>query len=329
MCLFHTLRSFETIEKMGIRSGQRDGLLALFNEIATSRWEQQFEDQVSLLEDMNIRAASLHFRRSWSPIKCEWVRCFKTRHFTLGEETSNRLESFNSKIKSVRKKYSSLDYFFSDLFIVCYVCCGESEIMQRPSELQRTWRAWQKTIDITCLTSPHSICISARFSARKKRLESSCQTKNDQSCHQKRPESSCQTSVRTKYSSLDSFFSDLFSVLRVLRGERDHAKTIRTTKNLACMTGDDRHYMSHLTPARLSGRKKRLESVASYQMHLHCTPSTVSLRRSQTHTPAALTSHQKHRQLIAIASHVAGLASDISQVEFLERLDLLELLRTE
>ena len=115
----------------------------------------------------------------------------------------------------------------------------------------------------------------------------------------------------------------------MLRGERDHAKTIRTTKNLACMTEDDRHYMSHLTPARLSARKKRLESVASYQMHLHCTPSTVSLRRSQIHTPSALTGHQKHRQLMAIASHVAGLASDISQVEFLERLDLLELSRTE
>ena len=154
MSLPHTEELLETIEKMGIRSGQRDGLLALFNEIATSRWEQQFEEQVSLLEDMNIRAASLHFRRSWSPIKCEWVRCFKTRHFTLGEETSNRLESFNSKIKSVRKKYSSLDSFFTDLFsvlrvlrgerdhaVIYLVCCEESDIMQRPSELQRTWRA--------------------------------------------------------------------------------------------------------------------------------------------------------------------------------------------
>ena len=151
MCLFHTLRSFETIEKIGIRSGQRDGPLALFNEMATSRWEEPFEEQVSLLEDMNIRAALLYFRRSWSPIKCEWVCCFKTRHFTLGEETSNRLESFNGKIKIVCTKYSSLD----SSSVMYLVCCEQSEIMQRPSELQRTWRARQKTIDTTCLTSLH------------------------------------------------------------------------------------------------------------------------------------------------------------------------------
>ena len=120
-CFFHKLRSFSTeatIEKMGMRFGQRGDLLALFNDMATSRSEQQFDEHVSLLEEMNIPAASLYFRHSWLPIKCEWVRCFKTRHYTLGEETSNRLESFNGKINIVCTRYSSLDCFVSDFFSV-------------------------------------------------------------------------------------------------------------------------------------------------------------------------------------------------------------------
>ena len=59
------------------------------------------------------------------------------------------------------------------------------------------------------------------------------------------------------------------------------------------------------------------------------TSSSLSLRRSQTSTPAALMSHQKYRQVMAIPSDLAGLASEVGHVEFLERLDVLKQLRTE
>ena len=57
--------------------------------------------------------------------------------------------------------------------------------------------------------------------------------------------------------------------------------------------------------------------------------STLSLRRSQTPSQAALTSHQKYRQVMAIPSDLAGLASEVGHVEFLERLDVLKQLRSE
>ena len=47
----------------GIRSGQRGALLALFNDMATSRSEEKFEEMVSLLEEMNIPSVSLYFGR--------------------------------------------------------------------------------------------------------------------------------------------------------------------------------------------------------------------------------------------------------------------------
>ena len=236
-----------------MRFGQRDALLALFNDMATSRSEQQFDEQVSLLEEMNIPSVSLYFRRSWLPIKCEWVRCFKTRHFTLGEETSNRLESFNGKIKSV-----------------------------------------------------------------------------------------C-----TRYSSLDSFISDFFTALR---GERDHAKTIarisRSTKGLAYMTEDDRQYISHLTAYTYQlvvGQLERRDSVKLprdderpimssegplFVMTTSCQcgfRSTYRLpcrhmftRRQKEGLPSyELTLVDKYRQVMAIVSDLAGLASEVGRMEFL------------
>ena len=60
LCLFHTLRSISrevTLEKMGIRVGQRDALLGVFNAMAVARSEQAFDDQCTALEGMNIPAA--------------------------------------------------------------------------------------------------------------------------------------------------------------------------------------------------------------------------------------------------------------------------------
>ena len=108
LCLFHTLRSISrevTLEKMGIRVGQRDALLSVFNAMAVARSEQAFEDQCAALEGMNIPAALTYCIRNWLPIKLEWVQCFKSRCFTLGETTNNRLESLNGKIKSVCSRF--------------------------------------------------------------------------------------------------------------------------------------------------------------------------------------------------------------------------------
>ena len=93
--------------------------------MAVARCERQFDEQCALLEDMAIQPALAYFRRNWLPIKHEWVSCYKARHFMLGEQTNNRLESLNGKIKSVCSGFASLDTFFSDLFTVLRVLRGE------------------------------------------------------------------------------------------------------------------------------------------------------------------------------------------------------------
>ena len=117
LCLFHTLQSFSrevTQEKLGVR----DALPAIFNAMANARSEEVFEQQCALLEEMQVRSASRYFEHNWLHINEEWVACHKSRHFTLGEQTNNQLESLNGKIKYVCARYSSLDKFFTDFFCV-------------------------------------------------------------------------------------------------------------------------------------------------------------------------------------------------------------------
>ena len=127
-CLFHVLRSMSreiTLDKMGIRAGQRDALLAIFGAMASAHSEEVFAEQCELLEKMDVPAASDYFAKNWLPIKQQWVSCLKARHFTIGETTNNRLESFNAKVKSVCSRYASLDSFFSDFLAVLRVLRDE------------------------------------------------------------------------------------------------------------------------------------------------------------------------------------------------------------
>ena len=305
--LFHTLRSFSqevTIDKMGIRSGQRDALLALFNEMATSRSEEQFEEQVSLLEEMNIPAVSRYFRRSWLPIKCEWVRCFKMRHFTLGEERSNRLESFNGKIKSVCTRYSSLDCFFSDLFSVLRVLRGERDHAKIIARISRSTKSLAYMRDADRQYMSHLTAYAYQLVVCQLERRDSVKLPPDDD----RPIMSSEGPLFVTSTSCQCAF--------------------RATHRLPC-----RHMFA----------RRQKEGLPSYDVTLvdkrwtasYCgivpdgpTSSTLSLRRSQTPTPAA----NEPSEVSASDGNrfgSCGLASEVGHVEFLERLDVLKQLRTE
>jgi len=49
-------------------------------------------------------------------IRNEWVECFKSFSFTLGERTNNKLENINGKIKSICSWHASLSKFFDHIF---------------------------------------------------------------------------------------------------------------------------------------------------------------------------------------------------------------------
>ena len=128
LCLFHVLRSMSrevTLDKMGVRAGQRDALLAVFGSMATAHSDVVYEEQCALLRQMDVPAATEYFQKNWEPIKPQWVSFLKAKQFTVGETTNNRLESFNAKVKSVCSRYASLDTFFKEFLAVLRVLRDE------------------------------------------------------------------------------------------------------------------------------------------------------------------------------------------------------------
>ena len=130
ICLFHALRSFRrevTCDKLGIRPGERDHSLEVITKLAYSRSEDEYDDHYASLLDSAPKSVINYYNANWHEIRHEWVECFKSVCVTLGERTNNRLESINSKVKSVCSKFVSLQRFFDHFFAVLSVLRNERD----------------------------------------------------------------------------------------------------------------------------------------------------------------------------------------------------------
>ena len=117
ICLFHVLRSFRrevTAEKMSINKKQRDALLETIQKIAYSRSLTEYETHKQTLLNQNVPALDSYFIRSREPIKEEWVIGL-SESTSLGNNTNNRVESLNQKIKQVIDRNAKFDSFAADL----------------------------------------------------------------------------------------------------------------------------------------------------------------------------------------------------------------------
>ena len=118
VCLFHILRSFRrevTCDKLGLRPGERDHVLEILSKLAYSKSDEEYLVHYNLIRHQATICNS-YYNTNWHKIRNEWVEAYKSFSFTLGERTNNRLESLNSKIKSVCSRYASLSRFFDQFF---------------------------------------------------------------------------------------------------------------------------------------------------------------------------------------------------------------------
>ena len=130
ICLFHALRSFRrevTCDKLGIRPGERDHSLEIITKLAYSRSEDEYDEHYVTLLESAPKSVINYYNANWHDIKHEWVECFKSACVTLGERTNNRLESINSKVKSVCSKFASLQRFFDHFFAILSVLRNERD----------------------------------------------------------------------------------------------------------------------------------------------------------------------------------------------------------
>ena len=127
VCLFHTLRTFRrevTEGKMGITNGQRMTALKILQKMAYSQSAEEYQNNLTLLEESCPSAVTKYVKANWDPIREEWVLGMKNT-YTLLNNTNNRLECLNQKVKNVVGLYSTLPEFISRFFVLVHSLRGE------------------------------------------------------------------------------------------------------------------------------------------------------------------------------------------------------------
>ena len=109
ICLYHTLRTFSrevTMEKLKISSSERKVSLECLEKLAYSVGEEDYQDKYTSFVDKVPMQVQNYFNSNWHGIRVEWVKGLKSFH--LKNDTTNRVESFFSKLKAYFSPRSSL-----------------------------------------------------------------------------------------------------------------------------------------------------------------------------------------------------------------------------
>ncbi|KAG1683753.1 Zinc finger SWIM domain-containing protein 3 [Nymphon striatum] len=135
LCLSQVLKAMRReihCEKLGIRIEEKNRCLEIIRKIAYSNSEDEYSDNVQTLKDTNIQPVIEYFEESWHDIHTEWViGLMEPCHFN--NNTTNRVENINQKLRQVITKFSNLKSFFRDLDVL--IMCLRQERDSRIANL--------------------------------------------------------------------------------------------------------------------------------------------------------------------------------------------------
>ena len=87
---------------MNITESERNVLLEILQKLAYAYTEQAYNDHYQeFINACPNNESKNYFNENWHVIRDEWAQCFRSTAFDLGENTTNRFESFFGKIKQV------------------------------------------------------------------------------------------------------------------------------------------------------------------------------------------------------------------------------------
>lgn len=115
------LRTFNreiTCEKQHINSIQRDQCKQIVEYMYYAKSEDEYNTLFERLKSEAPASVFDYFVKNWTGIKNEWVTGLTYHSGNFLNDTNNRLESFNGKLKSVVPTFSNLDDFIEKLFIL-------------------------------------------------------------------------------------------------------------------------------------------------------------------------------------------------------------------
>ncbi|KAH9384541.1 hypothetical protein HPB48_026549 [Haemaphysalis longicornis] len=130
ICVFHTLKTFRreiACNKMDITPQERDEALTLLQKMVFSRSNEAFEKLQEEFDQTVCQEIRSYYDKNWRPIKDEWYTGPQFMSENFNNTTNNRIESLNSKLKSVIKKNSSLEEFVCSLFTILNALSDERD----------------------------------------------------------------------------------------------------------------------------------------------------------------------------------------------------------
>ena len=118
ICLFHTLRTMRrevSCDKLGISQGERSMCLELLTKMAYANSEENYSELYAELRKCAPQRVMDYFNENWHKISSQWVSGMKNTCCNFMNQTNNRVESINQKLKAVISSYSGVTQFFRDL----------------------------------------------------------------------------------------------------------------------------------------------------------------------------------------------------------------------
>ena len=106
------------MEKMRITSEMRENCLSFIEKMAYAKSSDEYDGLYAQFLTLAPESVKVYFNKNWMPIREEWVACFKQTSGNFMNSTNNRLESINGKLKQVIDKYSSLEFFIDNFFVI-------------------------------------------------------------------------------------------------------------------------------------------------------------------------------------------------------------------
>ncbi|XP_066924800.1 uncharacterized protein [Clytia hemisphaerica] len=122
ICLFHALKSFKReLAALSLTAPIKEEAKRLFEQMCYAHNELDFEKSEKDFELLQSKELIDCYQKDSKPIRKEWVKCFKAKAGDFLNSTNNRLESFNSKLKTVLNNHSSLEEFTETLKVFIFI----------------------------------------------------------------------------------------------------------------------------------------------------------------------------------------------------------------
>lgn len=121
LCVFHAKQAFRrkvVQTNTGLTADQRQTAMDIFSKMLYDECPTNYANLCREMENIGNAVLLNYFNDNWNNCREMWAGCEVKHYRHFCNRTTNRVESFNQKLKSVIDRYSPLSKFFGETLLV-------------------------------------------------------------------------------------------------------------------------------------------------------------------------------------------------------------------